>query len=177
MTEAKRNEMKRSETEIPEALMTAMTTVTPAGDAAGGGRCKRPRCAAPLPAQESGRARQFCGLRGSAAAVPPPPADRAGPALAPPGHPPPPAPRPPPEAAPAMETARDQHARALPATQAAGQDRAGAARALADAAIARAERAEAALDAERAERRALTDRLTAAAPGRTRARAAAGSGT
>src|SRR6266567_2781942 len=92
MTEAKRNEMKRSETEIPEALMTAMTTLTPAGDAAGGARCKRPGCAAPLPAQESGRARQFCGdecrrrhynaLRGSAAAVPPPAADGAGAALA-----------------------------------------------------------------------------------------------
>ena len=38
MTEAKRNEMKRNETELPEALMTAMMTVTPAG----GGRCKRP---------------------------------------------------------------------------------------------------------------------------------------
>src|SRR5260370_21690363 len=101
MTEAKRNEMKRSETEIPEALMTAMTTVTPAGDAAGGGRCKRPGCAAPLPAQESGRARQFCGLRGSAAAVPPPAADGAGAALARPRPPPAPASRLTPPAAPA----------------------------------------------------------------------------
>ena len=62
----------------------------------------------------------------------------------------------------------------LYAVQASCQAQAEAARSLADAAIARAERAEAALDAERAERRALTDRLTAAVPAqpaRTRARA------
>ena len=61
--------------------------------------------------------------------------------------------------------------------QASCQAQAEAARELAGAAIARAERAEAALDAERAERRALTDKLTAAAvppqPARTRTRTAA----
>src|ERR1019366_9221482 len=80
-SEAKRSEMKRSETKFPEDAMTAMTTVTPAG----GGRCKRAGCPAPLPPQESGRARQFCGdecrrrhynaLRGTAAPLPPPAAD------------------------------------------------------------------------------------------------------
>jgi hypothetical protein len=75
----------------------------------------------------------------------------------------------------AAEQARQQAARGLAAVQAACQAQAGAARELAGAAIARAERADAALDAERAERRALTDRLTAAAappqPARTRTRA------
>src|SRR5260370_729212 len=80
--------MKRSETEIPEALMTGMRTVTPAG----GSRCKRSGCAAPLPRQESGRSRQFCSdecrrrhynaLRGTPPAVLPAPADGPGPALA-----------------------------------------------------------------------------------------------
>ena len=55
-------------------------------------------------------------------------------------------------------------ARELAAVQAACQAQADAARSLADAASARAERAEAALDAERAERRALTDKLTAVPP-------------
>jgi hypothetical protein len=68
MTEAKRNEMKRNETELPEALMTAMMTVTPAG----GGRCKRPGCAVPLPPRESGRARQFCGEQCRRYLQPPP---------------------------------------------------------------------------------------------------------
>ena len=69
-SEAKRSEMKRSGTElVPEA----------AAPAAAGGRCKRAGCAAPLPPQGSGRARQFCSdecrrrhynaLRGPAAAV------------------------------------------------------------------------------------------------------------
>ena len=35
--------------------MTAMMTAAPAA-----GRCKRADCPAPLPPQESGRARQFC---------------------------------------------------------------------------------------------------------------------
>jgi hypothetical protein len=48
-----------------------------------------------------------------------------------------------------------------PRVQAACQAREEAARELAAAALARAERAETARDAERAERRALTDRLTA----------------
>ena len=77
----------------------------------------------------------------------------------------------------AAEQARQQAARDLAAVQAACQAQAGAARELAGAAIARAERAEAALDAERAERRALTDRLIAAAPGRARTRAAAAGST
>jgi len=71
-----------------------------------------------------------------------------------------------------LAAAREQAAREIAAVQAACQAQAEAARELADAAIARAERAEAALDAERAERRALTDRLTAAAPARSRGRAA-----
>ncbi|MGH3246388.1 MAG: hypothetical protein ACRDOI_09280, partial [Trebonia sp.] len=67
--------MKRSETEGPQAVMTA---------AAPAGRCKRAGCPVPLPAQDSGRARQFCGdecrrrhynaLRGTVPAAPPPPA-------------------------------------------------------------------------------------------------------
>ncbi len=83
--EAKRSEMKRSETELlPEAAAMAVAPSV--------GRCKRAGCPAPLPPQESGRARQFCSdecrrrhynaLRGSAAPVPPPAADGAGAALA-----------------------------------------------------------------------------------------------
>jgi hypothetical protein len=88
----KRSEMKRSETEFPEALMTAVPASGNGSATAGGGRCKRAGCAAPLPSQDAGRARQFCSdecrrrhynaLRGSAAAVPPPAADGAGAALA-----------------------------------------------------------------------------------------------
>ena len=52
VSEAKRNEMRRSETELlPEAAAMA---------APSGGRCKRAGCPAPLPPQESGRARQLC---------------------------------------------------------------------------------------------------------------------
>ena len=49
----KRSEMKRSETELREVPVTAMTAevAPPSGDAGvpGGGRCKRAGCAAPLP--------------------------------------------------------------------------------------------------------------------------------
>ena len=77
----------------------------------------------------------------------------------------------------ALAGAREQAARELAAVRAACQAQAEAARELAGAAAARAGRAEEALDAERAERRALTDKLTAAAvpaqPARTRTRTAA----
>src|SRR5260370_826886 len=171
-SEAKRSEMKRSETEIPEALMTAMTTVAPAG----GSRCKRSGCAAPLPRQESGRSRQFCSdecrrrhynaLRGTPPAVLPAPAEGPGPALARLGQ----------LLAEAGRLAAPA-ARPVAAARAAGEDGAAGARALAGAAAGRGERAGAALAAERAARRALPARLAAAPPARARPRAAAGSGT
>jgi hypothetical protein len=75
--------MKRSETEATGAVMTA---------AAQGGQCKRAGCPAPLPAQRSGRAWQFCSdewrrrhynaLRGGTPAAPSAAADGAGAALA-----------------------------------------------------------------------------------------------
>lgn len=74
----------------------------------------------------------------------------------------------------AIAAARRQAERETAAIQAASQAREEAARELAAAATARAERAEAALDTERSERRALTDKLTAAlAQARTRNRPAA----
>jgi len=64
------------------------------------------------------------------------------------------------QASEAVERIRQQATREIAAAQAACQAQADTARQLAGAAVARAERAEAALDNERAERRALTERLT-----------------
>jgi hypothetical protein len=65
------------------------------------------------------------------------------------------------EAKTAVEQIRQQVARDLASTQLTYQGQADSARELASAVAARAERAEAALDAERAERRILTERLGA----------------
>ena len=65
------------------------------------------------------------------------------------------------EAKEAAQQIRQQVARELASAQLTYQAQADSTRELASAAVARAERAEAALDAERAERRILTERLTA----------------
>jgi chromosome segregation ATPase len=65
------------------------------------------------------------------------------------------------EAKEAAEQIRQQAALEIASVQATCQAQADTARELASSAVARAERAEAALDAERTERRALTERLTA----------------
>jgi hypothetical protein len=85
----RRSETKRSETKRNEARPGDPAAV--AAEMPAAGRCKRAGCRTPLPAQDSGRSRQFCSdecrrrhynaLRAAAPAAPAPPG-QAGAALA-----------------------------------------------------------------------------------------------